>query len=79
MRSAGYTKLFGARLRHLREQRGFSQEKLADEAQLHRTHISLIERGQRSVRIETVARLAAALRLTPAQLMPDPGPTAARR
>jgi transcriptional regulator with XRE-family HTH domain len=47
-----------------------SQEALADHAHLHRTHISLIERGLRSVRLETIERLAVALDVQPAQLMP---------
>lgn len=47
-----------------------SQEALADAAKLHRTHISLIERGQRSVRLETIERLARALGVQPAELMP---------
>ncbi|QOV89488.1 helix-turn-helix domain-containing protein [Humisphaera borealis] len=61
---------FGGIVRDLRESRGMSQEALADSAGLHRTHISLIERGQRSVRIETIERLALALRVQPAALMP---------
>jgi transcriptional regulator with XRE-family HTH domain len=69
MRS-GYVYLFGQRLCELREQRGLSQESLADAASLHRTHISLIERGQRSVRLETIERLALALQVQPAELMP---------
>jgi transcriptional regulator with XRE-family HTH domain len=69
MRS-GYVHLFGQRVCALREQRGLSQEMLADAASLHRTHISLIERGQRSVRLETIERLAAALHVQPAELMP---------
>jgi transcriptional regulator with XRE-family HTH domain len=56
-------KALGTRLRELREASGTSQEELADRAGLHRTHISLIERGQRSVRIETLDRLATALRV----------------
>jgi transcriptional regulator with XRE-family HTH domain len=71
-----YAAQFGLRRRELREKRGLSQEALADAAKLHRTHISLIERGQRSVRIETIARLATALKVQPAKLMPD---IAARR
>jgi transcriptional regulator with XRE-family HTH domain len=52
---------FGERLRQLREHRGMSQEALAVAAQLHRTHISLIERGKRIVRLDTIERLANAL------------------
>lgn len=65
---------FGEKVREIRTNRGMSQEALADAAGLHRTHISLIERGQRSVRIETVKQLAAALRVQPAKLMPTIAP-----
>ena len=61
---------FGGRVRKIREGRGLSQEALADAAGLHRTHISLIERGQRSVQLETIESLAIALRVPPADLMP---------
>ena len=70
MTTGGFAKDFGKLVRALREQRGMSQEDLADAAALHRTHISLIERGQRTVRIDTVARLAFALRVQPGDLMP---------
>jgi DNA-binding XRE family transcriptional regulator len=63
-------KRFGEKIRQLREARKLSQEDLADNAGLHRTHISLIERGQRSVRLETIERLAIALAVQPAQMMP---------
>lgn len=62
---------FGRRIRELREERTMSQEDLADKAGLHRTHISLIERGQRSVRVETIEKLAIALRVQPSELMPE--------
>jgi transcriptional regulator with XRE-family HTH domain len=67
---SGYARQFGEQLRRLRVARNVSQEALADAAKLHRTHISLIERGQRSVRLETIERLARALNLQPAKLMP---------
>jgi transcriptional regulator with XRE-family HTH domain len=54
----------------MREASGMSQEALADAAALHRTHISLIERGMRSVRLETIERLSIALQVQPARLMP---------
>jgi transcriptional regulator with XRE-family HTH domain len=68
--SADFLRAFGERVRHLREDRGMSQEDLADAARLHRTHISLIERGRRSVRLDTVEQLARALAVQPAELMP---------
>ena len=66
-----FAKRFGERVRAVRESRELSQEALADAARLHRTHISLIERGQRSVRLETIERLAIALRVQPGELMPS--------
>jgi transcriptional regulator with XRE-family HTH domain len=68
--AAGFVRQFGERVRVLREEKGLSQEAMADAAGLHRTHISLIERGQRSVRLETVERLALALQVQPAEIMP---------
>jgi transcriptional regulator with XRE-family HTH domain len=65
-----FIKNFGQRVRELREANGMSQERLADTARLHRTHVSLIERGMRSVRLETIERLAMALHVEPAKLMP---------
>lgn len=52
---------FGDVVRQQRETSGISQEDLADRAGLHRTYISLIERGLRTSSITTVQRLAAAL------------------
>jgi len=50
-------------------ERGLSQEQLADEAGLHRTFISLIERGQRTVSINTIIKLGTALKMTAAELL----------
>ena len=53
---------FGARLRKVRHTKGISQEKLAALAGLHRTFVSMVERGERNVTIATVEKLAGALR-----------------
>ena len=71
MAAKEFTKRFGERLRHLRTKKGLSQEQLADAAGLHRTHISLIERNHRSVRLESLERLASALGVQPSTLIPD--------
>jgi transcriptional regulator with XRE-family HTH domain len=68
--SSTFVHVFGLRVRELREDRGLSQEDLADAASLHRTHISLVERGRRSVRLDTIEQLARALSVQPAALMP---------
>lgn len=45
-------------LRALRENRDWSQEKLAEESGLHRTYVSLIERGQCNVGLDNLEGLA---------------------
>ena len=70
MTSGGFVQQFGERVRELRVERSMSQEDLAEAAQLHRTHISLIERGMRSARLETIESLARALHVQPSELLP---------
>ncbi len=62
---------FGTRLRDLRLARGLSQERLAEAADLHRNHVGTIERGERSVGLDTILSLAAALDVPPASLFED--------
>ena len=50
---------------------GISQEKLAELADMHRTYISTVERGQRNVGIDGVERIAKALKLTVSQLLKE--------
>jgi transcriptional regulator with XRE-family HTH domain len=54
-------KRFGARVRALRETKGLSQEQLAEEAELHRTYIGGVERGERNVSFDNIVRIARAL------------------
>ena len=70
MRDGDLKKYFAGRLREIRKARGLSQEDLAHEAGLHRTHVSLIERSRRAIRLETLIRLAEALNVEPAALLP---------
>jgi len=51
----------GHRIRELRQKKGWSQEKLAEEAGLHRTYIGQVERGEKSIGIGNLFRIAAAL------------------
>jgi len=59
-------------VRRLRKAAELSQEALALEAGLDRTYISQVERRQRNVTIEVLARLAGALGTTADQLLVPP-------
>jgi transcriptional regulator with XRE-family HTH domain len=56
-------------IRTLREERGLSQEVLSGFAAIGRTHLSMIERGERKPTLETIFRLANALSMKPSQLV----------
>jgi transcriptional regulator with XRE-family HTH domain len=62
---------FGNNLRKVRLAKGISQENLAELANLHRTYVSSVERGERNVTLETIEKLAKALGVSMAKLMPD--------
>ena len=53
--------VFGAVVRRYREQLGLSQEEFADQAGIHRTYVSSIERGKVQVSIGIAQKLAVTL------------------
>ncbi len=55
---------FGERVRGLREKAGLSQEELGFRADLHRTYIGSIERGEQNVSIDNIHKLAKALKIS---------------
>lgn len=61
---------FGEKLREARLRRGISQEKMAELAGLHRTYVSSVELGKRNVSLVNIQRLAEAVGVSMADLMP---------
>ena len=62
-------KSFGITVRRLREGRGWSQEELAEHADLNRSYVGEIERGRVIVSLITIRKLADALGLSMGALM----------
>jgi len=60
---------FGVVIRRLRIEKGISQEKLALNADIDRTYISDIEKGNRNVSIEMIERLANFFQISVSELL----------
>jgi transcriptional regulator with XRE-family HTH domain len=72
---SGIVAVLAENVRRLRKAAELSQERLGLEAGLDRTYISQVERRQRNVTIEVLARLAKALGTTAKQLLIPPRKT----
>ncbi len=57
-------KRVGRNTKAIREANGWSQEELADQAELHRTYVSGVERGIRNPTVTVLERLAKALKVS---------------
>jgi len=64
-------KKFGKNLKRLRLEKGISQESLALSADLDRTYIPSIEKGERNVSITVVEKLANALNVSILEFFKD--------
>ena len=60
---------FGAVVREVRLKRGYSQEAFAERANLHRTYVGGIERGERNLALVNIRRIAMALDVPMASLL----------
>lgn len=62
---------FGLVVRELRQANAITQEALAEKAGLHRTYISLLERGLRNPSLTVIQQLASALEISITQLISE--------
>ena len=63
--------VFSSNLRKYRNAAGLSQEAFANKAGLHRTYISAIERGKRSIALDNIEKIADALGIEAYLLLVD--------
>lgn len=61
-------KLFGKRVRLLRERQGLTQEELGSKAGLHETFIGQVERGERNLSFLNIMKLADSLKVFAGEL-----------
>ena len=64
---------FGRNLRRYRRRAGLTQARLSYLAVLHRTEISLLERGRREPRLGTIVKIASALEVSLNMLLKGTG------
>ena len=62
------TEKLGARIKELRKQRGFSQEKFALEIGIDRTYLASVEAGKRNISIVNIKKIADGLGVTLSEL-----------
>jgi len=55
---------FGKQIIKLRHERRLTQEQLATKANLHRTHIGMIERAERDIQLSNIEKLAKGLEVS---------------
>jgi transcriptional regulator with XRE-family HTH domain len=62
---------FGKKVKLLRIEKGWSQDKLALNADLDRTYIPSIEKGERNISITVIEKIADALKVSISDLFKD--------
>jgi transcriptional regulator with XRE-family HTH domain len=67
-------KLFGRNVRQLREARGLTQEEFSQKAGINRPYLGGVERGQRTICMDNIAKIAQALAVNPDVLFKSDSP-----
>lgn len=52
---------FGERIKKLREQKGMTQQELADKARLHNTYVGSVERGEKNISLKNIEKVVKGL------------------
>lgn len=64
-----HRRILGENIRNARKQIRYSQEKLAEKADLNTTYVSDVERGTENISIDALLRIATALKVPLADLI----------
>lgn len=64
-----FQKDLGAKVREIRSSLGYSQEGFAGACGLHRTHVSLLERGRLDLKLSTLRKVAEILKVSLSELL----------
>lgn len=67
--SSKLTKILAENLRFLRQQKGLSQEELAELCGIHRTYVGSVEREERNVTLSTLEVFAKAFKVSVPNLL----------
>ena len=62
-------KAFGVVISKLRVQKGLTQEKMSGLAGIARSHLVALENGEKTVKLDTMWRIAEALEIRPSELI----------
>lgn len=63
--------IVGSKIRKLRRAKGFSQESFALHAQLDRSYMGRIERGEANITLEIIEQISAVLECEPCELLKE--------
>ena len=63
------SKTFGIVISRLRVQKGLTQEKMSGLAGIARSHLAALEKGTKTVKMDTMWRIAEALEISPSELV----------
>lgn len=66
-----HRKTLGETIRTFRKDSGFSQEALAEKADLHHNYIGELERGEKAATVDTLIKVAKALKVRVSDLTRD--------